>query len=254
MINLIEIEETGSTNLLMAGMLDSLSGGTVVLARSQSRGRGQRGNSWEAEPGKNVTMSMLLRDLPVGPRRQFIISEAVALSVADTVSGLLPGMEDKVAVKWPNDIYVADRKIAGILIECGILGDRLTHVIAGIGLNINQTEFRSDAPNPESVARLTGRDDYEIAPIAISIAEKIMQMLDPARFDADAIHSHYTDRLWRRTGSYPWRRRDDGVLFRASIASVAQEGFLTLREEATGQLLPPFAFKEVEAVLGDQNG
>lgn len=254
MINLIEIEETESTNLLMTRRLESLPGGTVILARSQSAGRGQRGNSWEAEPGKNVTMSLLLRDLPVGVRQQFIVSEAVALAVADTVASLVPLMADKVAVKWPNDIYVADRKIAGILIECGILGDRLTHVIAGIGLNINQTEFRSDAPNPESVGRLTGRTDYAIAPIALEIADRIEQALTATCFDAEAIHRQYTGRLWRREGLHSWRRRDDGFTFRASIAGVSPEGFLTLLAEGSATPFQPFAFKEVEAVLTDQKG
>lgn len=248
---LIEIDETPSTNTLMSQQLGSLAGGTVILARSQSAGRGQRGNTWEAEPGKNVTMSLLLRQLPVGPRRQFAVSEAVALAVADTVEDLLGGAGGAgVAVKWPNDIYVGDLKIAGILIECGIMGDTMTHAIAGIGLNVNQTVFRSDAPNPVSVAQLTGHDGYDVAAIAADIAARVLACLDIESFDADALHRRYLARLWRRSGTHMWRRRDSGARFMASIAGVSPEGYLTLLPESASAPLPPFAFKEVEAIVG----
>ncbi|MBD5346639.1 MAG: biotin--[acetyl-CoA-carboxylase] ligase [Bacteroides sp.] len=254
MIKLIEIDETASTNTLMSQQIDTLSHGTVILARRQSAGRGQRGNSWEAEPDKNVTMSLLLRELPVDAPRQFAVSEAVALAVADTVCRLVPERAPEVCVKWPNDIYVADRKIAGILIECGIMGRGLTHAIAGIGLNVNQTVFVSDAPNPESVARLTGRCNYDVASIATEIAQRITNTLSAPDFDAEALHARFLSRMWRRSGNHLWRSRDTGLTFRASIAGVSPEGFLTLLPEGSGKPLPPFAFKEVEAVPDNQNG
>ena len=105
MTTLIEIDSTPSTNTLMKERADTLPDGSVILARCQTAGRGQRGNSWEAEPGKNVTMSLLLRDIPVEARRQFAISEAVALAVADTAEALTAGHGGEVTVKWPNDIY-----------------------------------------------------------------------------------------------------------------------------------------------------
>lgn len=252
MIELIEIEEIVSTNSLMSDRLDGLGHGSVILAWRQTGGRGQRGNSWESEPGRNVTMSLLLRDLPVGPRDQFAVSEAVALAVADTLASYAPDLN--LAVKWPNDVYVGDLKIAGILIECGIEGSDLTHAIAGIGVDINQRVFVSDAPNPVSLAQLTGRDDYDLKAIARQIAERTVESLSPDRFDRDELHRRYLRRLWRREGMHLWRRSADGQVISASIAGVSPEGFLSLLPEGAREPLPPFAFKEVTAMLTDQNG
>lgn len=242
---MIEIDTVESTNSLMKERLDTLPHGTVIQAREQTAGRGQRGNTWEAEPGMNVTMSLLLKDLPVEPRRQFAISEAVALAVADAVARRLPpALASHVAVKWPNDIYVDDRKIAGILIECGIRGAELTYAVAGIGLNINQTIFRSDAPNPVSLRQLAPSAEFgSIASIACGIATEIVDSLSPPSFDVDALHGRYLARLWRREGEHRWRRRDDGRVFTAPVTGVSPEGFLSLGSEGT------FLFKEVEALL-----
>lgn len=251
MITMIELESAASTNSEMTARLSDLPHGAVVMAVEQTAGRGQRGNSWEAAPGLNVTMSLLLRDIPVEPRRQFVVSEAVALAVADSVASYLP--EDtarQVAVKWPNDIYVADRKIAGILIECGIRANELTHAIAGIGLNVNQTRFVSDAPNPVSLLALNpAQGEYDVREIALDISWRILEAIETLPDAAGDIHTRYLARLWRREGAHRWRRRADGREFEASIEDVSPEGFLTLRDTATDTLHPPFAFKEVEAIL-----
>lgn len=248
MINLIELESVASTNTYASEHLPELPHGTLLLARAQTAGRGQRGNSWESEPGRNVSMSLVLKELPVGPRRQFAVSEATALAVADTIARIT--CRDDISVKWPNDIYAADRKICGILIECGISGTSMTHAILGIGINVNQTVFLSDAPNPVSVAQLTGRDDHDITAIALEVAQRIEESL-ATPFDAESLHLRYLSRLWRREGVYHWRRRSDGLAFSASIASVSPDGYLTLLPagKRDSSPLPPFAFKEVEALL-----
>ena len=134
--------------------------GLVVAAREQTAGRGQRGNTWESGPGLNLSFSIVLRPAGIHPARQFCISEAVALAVAETVEEELcrNGVDDPVYVKWPNDIYVGDRKICGILIENTITGTHIDKSIVGIGLNVNQREFLSDAPNPVSLIQLTARE------------------------------------------------------------------------------------------------
>ena len=249
MTTLIEIDSTPSTNTLMKERADTLPDGSVILARCQTAGRGQRGNSWEAEPGKNVTMSLLLRDIPVEARRQFAISEAVALAVADTAEALTAGHGGEVTVKWPNDIYVADRKIAGILIECALSGSVISHAIAGIGLNVDQTRFESDAPHPVSVAQITGSTGgHDLKAIAETIAHKVVDTLDASTFDAEALHARYLSRLWRRSGVHCWRVRATAHTIRASIVTVSPEGFLTLLPEGSDTPLPPFAFKEIEAI------
>ncbi|MBD5325041.1 MAG: biotin--[acetyl-CoA-carboxylase] ligase [Bacteroides sp.] len=207
--------------------------GLALMALTQTAGRGQRGNSWEAEPGKNITLSMMLRPEGVEAARQFEISEAVALAVADTVESL--GI-DGVSVKWPNDIYVGDRKIAGILIENALSGTMISRSIAGIGLNINQRQFHSDAPNPVSAWQLTGRD-HDIQALAQQMADNILSRLGRDN------HAEYRRRLWRGSGQWPWRT-PDGRRFLASIEAVDPDGHLHLSGHPT-----PFAFKQIFPIL-----
>ncbi len=207
--------------------------GFALMAREQTAGRGQRGNSWEAEPGKNITLSVMLRPDNLPALRQFEISEAVALGVADTVESL--GIEG-VAVKWPNDIYVGDRKIAGILIENSIRGANIAYSVAGIGLNVNQTEFRSDAPNPVSIAQLTGRS-YDLVELASAMVSRILDRLGRVN------HAEYRRRLWRGTGLWRWTT-PDGNEFEAEIVDVAPDGMLTL-----SGCPRPFAFKQLSPLL-----
>ncbi|MDE5927427.1 MAG: biotin--[acetyl-CoA-carboxylase] ligase, partial [Duncaniella sp.] len=152
-----------STSSYLAGIAADAPHGTVVMAREQTAGRGQRGNSWEAEPGCNITLSLLLRPEGLHPARQFVISQAVSLAIADLVSHFVAA---PVSIKWPNDIYVDDRKICGILIENTITGTSIDRTIVGIGLNVNQTEFRSDAPNPVSMRQLMPKIEFAVASLA----------------------------------------------------------------------------------------
>ena len=127
MIHFHHYSELASTNSELARLAaEGAPHGTVVSCTAQTSGRGQRGNTWESAPGENVTMSVLIRPDGVAPREQFAISEAVALAVAETLDAYLPsGM--RAEVKWPNDIYVGDRKICGILIENRISSTEICH-------------------------------------------------------------------------------------------------------------------------------
>lgn len=204
--------------------------GYALMTLEQTAGRGQRGNTWEAEPGKNITLSLMLRPLDLDASHQFEISEAVSLGIIDLLREL--GIDD-VSVKWPNDIYVGDRKICGILIENALTGCRISRSIAGIGLNVNQTEFVSDAPNPISICRLTGRE-HPVGTLAETMVSKIL-----ARLDRGDNHADYLDHLWRRRGEHIWQT-PDGSRFRAAIEGVDPDGHLRLTGCPT-----PFAFKEV---------
>ena len=158
-LNIEILDSCDSTNAVLASRPDAQHG-TVVATRSQTAGRGQRGNSWEAEPGTNLTFSLLLRPQGFPAARQFELSMLVALGVADVLNSLFGrlGFRDlKARIKWPNDIYVGHKKIVGILIENQLSGAGIDRTIVGIGVNVNQTRFLSDAPNPTSVALLTGR-------------------------------------------------------------------------------------------------
>ena len=120
--NIIHLESVGSTNTYLAGRAVDLPHATVVSTYCQTAGRGQRGNSWESEPNKNLSFSVLLRPQNIIARQQFYLSEAVSVAIVKTLKRYISN--HRVSIKWPNDIYVDDLKICGILIEntlCGII-------------------------------------------------------------------------------------------------------------------------------------
>ena len=234
------VDEAASTNSLLAAQCGSLPHGAVIAARVQTAGRGQRGNTWESEPGKNLTFSMLLRPRTIPAARQFELSMLVALGVCDA---LTEASGEVFSVKWPNDIYHGDRKICGILIENSLEGVRIGRSIAGIGININQRRFVSDAPNPVSLAAITGRD-YDLVLLLDDVCRAIITRFDSyeAAPDPGALVHEYRTRLWRGTGFHLWHDVASDRDLHAEIADVAPTGLLTLRDR-TGHL-HSYAFKE----------
>ena len=241
------IDQTASTNTYMAQNDSAFAHGDALAARSQSAGGGLAGNSWESAPGENLTMSMMLRPEGIAAAEQFCISEAVAVGVAETLIDIL-GTDAPVAVKWPNDIYVADSKICGILIENVITGRNISRSIAGIGLNINQRRFLSDAPNPVSLAQLTGRT-FPVDEIARSLTGRIADIYSefiPTN-RRKALHERYKAFLWRRQGFYPYLDTTTGERISGAISAIAPTGHLTLTlPDGTRRT---YAFKEVAALL-----
>ena len=154
---IIWISTTDSTNDEVKRHIHDLDNLSVVSALSQTSGRGQRGNIWLSNPGENLTFSIILKyqtsevDLQKRPRMkaedQVAISKVTAVSVTDFLREY--GIDSK--IKYPNDIYVGDRKICGILIEHSVMGNLLTHSIIGIGINVNQCIFDTTLPNPVSM-------------------------------------------------------------------------------------------------------
>ena len=121
----------------------------------QHAGRGQGANHWESECGKNLTFSILIHPDNVLAHEQYIISMAVAATMRKYLSQVL---SEEVYIKWPNDIYVGDQKVGGILIENRLAGSHIRDCVIGIGLNVNQKEFKSEAPNPVSMLQLEGKE------------------------------------------------------------------------------------------------
>ncbi|MCM1522293.1 MAG: biotin--[acetyl-CoA-carboxylase] ligase [Muribaculaceae bacterium] len=239
---LIQLDIIGSTNTYAASIADTLNHGDIIRAIAQTRGRGQRGNSWESEPGKNLTFSLMLRPEGIEAAEQFLVSEAVAIGVARVLGRHLP--ETEVTVKWPNDIYAGDCKICGILIENVINGRMLVRSIAGIGINVNQKEFHSDAPNPVSMFQIEGRE-FALLPLLDEVVAEILSLLT---LPGATLEAEYASRLWRREGMHPFiDRKRDNLRFDASITSVAPSGYLTLTDIDGDS--HTFAFKEVEFVL-----
>lgn len=245
-MRLIELETVDSTNNYAKEHAAGLDSPVMIVAREQTAGRGQRGNSWESEPGANLTFSAFVRLPQIPARRQFALSEGVALAVADTLAAF--GIEVK--VKWPNDIYVGDRKICGILIEHAIMGTGLTHSIIGAGINVNQRRFLSPAPNPVSMWQLLGRE----TPVE-AVREEMMRRLEDCfgRMDDEegrmAVHAEFLRRLWRSDGkAYPFRDTATGEVFDARIEGIDPDGPLLLRLPADATLRT-YLFKQVEFLL-----
>ena len=245
MANIIKVEEAGSTNTMLAALTDAPHG-TALSARSQTAGRGQRGNSWEAAPGKNLTFSLLLRPETIPAARQFEISEIVAIAIARVLRRRLD--TDRVRIKWPNDIYYDDLKICGILIENTLCGNYIERSIAGIGINVNQERFLSDAPNPVSMLNIAGHE-FDLDRLLDETVSAIVGDFDAysASPDTEALTSLYRSMLWRGDGFRPYRDNLAGEDIRARIVEVSPSGILTL-ETAAGELRS-YAFKEVTALL-----
>ncbi len=239
------VDEAASTNSLLASEASCLGHGAVVAVRKQTAGRGQRGNSWESEPDANLTFSMLLRPRTIRAASQFELSMLVSLGVC---IALEEASGEKFRVKWPNDIYHGDHKICGILIENSLDGFRIGRSIAGIGINVNQTVFVSDAPNPISLANITGCA-YDLETLLEKVCGTILALFDGYEDDpepADLV-ARYKANLWRGNGFYQWLDAATATNFEAEILDVATDGMLTLRERSG--CLRTYAFKEVSAVI-----
>lgn len=248
----IEAKEAASTNTLLASMDTGAPGiapATFLWTDRQTAGRGQRGNSWEAAPGLNITLSALFRPDRLDARCQFAVSEAVALAVVHTVDSCFG--RAVASVKWPNDIYVGDRKICGILIEHTLSSTgKIARTIAGVGLNVNQRVWVSDAPNPVSLYQIAGKE-FALPELREHLAREICGLMEHIgnQEGRDDLHRKFMNRLWRG-GDYvgPYRDAATGELFFARITGVESTGHLHLTETSGRERV--YAFKEVSFVLG----
>lgn len=218
----------------------------VVVADAQTQGRGQRGNSWESEPGRNLTFSIRVRPTWLEASRQFALSEAVALAIRSTLETFTPAPADGIfpfSVKWPNDIYWTEKKISGILIEHRLSGQYIAESIIGIGLNVNQQKFVSDAPNPVSLSQICGKV-FDLGDILRTLIENFCEHYDHLRCGGyDTLHTEYLASLYRRVGAHRFRDNLRNEIICASIADVAPDGRLTLRLD--DNTLRHYLFKEV---------
>lgn len=228
----MHIDETDSTNrwLREQGGEENM----VVWADYQTAGRGCGTNHWESERGKNLTFSMLLHPHDVPAQKQFHISMAISLALCKALGQHIGDL----SIKWPNDIYWRDGKIGGILIEVTLQGNKVKDCIIGIGLNINQRVFRSDAPNPVSMWQICEQEtDCE------QLLQEILQAFQ--EYMCKSNKDEYQSMLYRRKGFHPYADKDGA--FMAEIIDVEDDGHLLLRDD-NGQLRR-YAFKEVTFVI-----
>ena len=224
----------------------------AVMAEYQTAGKGCGSNSWESERGKNLTFSLLIHPKDIPARRQFQISMAVSLAVCEALERVFKPLsptdsspdsgEQEVSIKWPNDIYVGDRKICGMLIENQLKGEEIKDSIIGIGLNVNQREFRSDAPNPVSLWQIIHQEtDRE------QLLDDVLSCLEHYLYQD--IRQQYLQKLYRRKGFHPYRDKDE--TFMAEIVDVEDSGHLVLLDDSGRQRR--YAFKEVQFCLKETN-
>lgn len=246
------LPEIPSTNtyLMQRCAHEDLPAGYTVCTFRQTAGRGQRGNGWESEPEKNISFTTILPSQGLSPEGLWRQSMLAALAVAKALQSYdLPA-----TIKWPNDIYVGDEKICGILIENVLQGNQVKCSLAGIGVNINQRVFVSNAPNPTSMALLTGKE-YDKQ----EVLERILQQLgELANLCPDGLEDEYMRHLYRREGFYRWREvevttapmmidHNHAGSFLARIHSITPEGCLVL--EAEDGNLQTYHFKEIKYII-----
>lgn len=238
----IHLDTTDSTNSHLRRMLNNgadLPDFAVVYATEQTAGRGQRGNSWESEPGKNAIFSLLYYPIAVPAATQFILSQVIALSIAGTLSKYTDG----ISIKWPNDIYWYDKKISGTLMECDLKGKNVCTCIIGCGININQTEFLSDAPNPVSLKMITGKT-YDPLDIIKDVRDEFQNIYRSVSIQD--IRLRYLTNLYRYDG-LPYRFEDSYGVFSATIHSIEPTGHLRL--QTTDGELRRYEFKELKFII-----
>lgn len=251
MSQMIRLEQTESTNvelrrLAREGKLGDLD---CLRADFQTAGRGQPGNVWESEHGQNLLISVFVKGRGIEACYHFILSMAVSLAATDTVMELMPQhLYERLKIKWPNDIYIGDRKLGGLLIENDLQGRVIGQTIVGLGLNVNQTQFLSDAPNPVSLRNVTGRE-ASVEQAATTFQECLARRLEQLDHPEE-LRAQYRKMLLRADGERHLFRDASGHMFTARLLDVELDGHLVL-EMASGQL-QRFLFKEVAFIMPGQ--
>lgn len=170
------LDEIDSTNTFLQKLIKSekVPEGTIVTAKHQTAGKGQRGNTWKDEPNLNIAMSLYLCPAFLPVSQQFFLNKMVCLGVKDALDTYL---STKVKIKWPNDLYVDEKKLGGILIETSSLGKNINEAIIGIGINVNQVGFPADLPNPISM-KLVAETTFVLTEIIEKLANCLTDWYD----------------------------------------------------------------------------
>lgn len=240
---IIKIDEVESTNLLLNQLVREKhpEEGSMVIADFQTDGRGQMGSSWWASKGDNLLFSLLIYPNDVPANEQFIISRITSLAVKNTLDRFI----NDIRIKWPNDIYWKDQKIAGILIESDIQGKHIQNSVIGIGINVNQQTFPSDLPNPVSLWQITGSVQDREYILDIFIREFFLLYREFQQGGSETIEDEYMLDLYR-INDYFWFEDVEGR-FKAKIENVLPSGHLMLRKLESDEM-QKYAFKEVAFV------
>lgn len=248
------IKQTNSTSTLLREQYsENMPHLYTIRTDYQTAGRGQAGNSWESEEGKNLLFSALLKYKDIRAAEQWRLSMLVAVALWDVLANYLP--KEQLTIKWPNDIYFGDKKLVGILIENSLIGGYVGYSIAGIGVNVNQTKWLSNAPNPISMKEITGRE-YDVEVLMKEWQEKIKAWEIST---TDELEAAYLQHLYRGKGWHKYVEREVSVqptmiaeqgiagTFLAEFVSVTEQGELILRKENGEE--KNYHFKQIRFVV-----
>ena len=214
----------------------------VVSADEQSAGKGMGNNSWESEVGKNLTFSLAVDMGFLPAAQQFLLSEAVPLGIIEVLDGILP--TEKLSIKWPNDIFYENRKLAGILINSTIKANMMDVSIIGIGLNVNQMQFQDWPTHPISMKMITGKD-YDLEPLLEQIAERIIKKVEQLKSNPTSIEQDYLNRLFRYRS---WADYEiEGKTLRLFMTGIDTFGRLQLVDEQ--QELHQYEIKQIKFLV-----
>tara|TARA_R110001606_G_scaffold43231_2_gene114490 strand:+ start:9336 stop:10157 length:822 start_codon:yes stop_codon:yes gene_type:complete len=227
-----------STNSIATQLaeIEHVNEGAVVIADEQLAGRGQRGNSWESEPGKNIMMSVVLKPTFLKPSQQFFLNIIVSIAVKKTLSEF--GLEN-VKVKWPNDIYAGNKKITGILIESTLKGSMIETSVVGVGLNVNQLVFTTEKATSMALEAGSGLDkELVLEKLSRNIESLYLQLKGGAseKLKADYLKSMIG---WGEQRSY----RDKEGTFEGKILGVSELGKLKVEREGN---VKEYDLKEID--------
>ena len=238
------LEEVDSTNNELLRHVGDFANLSVVAAVTQTAGRGQRGNRWVSAPGDNLTFSFILKPDGLPAREVMAVTCLATLAVRNALR------EEGVpaVIKWPNDIYVGNRKICGMLVENGLEGPDIAWSVVGIGINLNQTEFPGGVLNPTSLKRLTGKDYDPVAFLENHChgLEARLPALDNQE-GRNGLRAAYERDLFRKDSPAPYRDLVTGQEFTGIIRGITPEGLLRI-EKAEGPE-KTFGFKEISYIL-----
>lgn len=213
---------------------------TVFVAENQTNGKGQRGNVWETKKGKNLTFSIIIYPIHIRAVKQFIISECIALAVQKVVSQYC----NNVTLKWPNDIYIGENKVGGILIENTLCGNTIASSVIGVGLNCNQESFSSKVPHAISIKQCVSQD-ISLQQILADLLQEFYMFYSHTDKNPTYIHSLYHSFLYQKDRVHTYK--DNKGVFNGTIRKVSDEGIISIVDE--NKLERKYAFKEVQFLL-----
>jgi BirA family transcriptional regulator, biotin operon repressor / biotin---[acetyl-CoA-carboxylase] ligase len=240
---IVKLDSVESTNDYVSGLLKEMKPeeGSIYSSLFQSAGKGTDQNKWESEKGMNLLFSLILYPSFLPVEDQFLISKAVSLGIANYIQA----KTNHIKIKWPNDIYYKNKKLAGILIENSIKGSNLNSSIIGIGFNLNQAEFKSDVPNPVSLHQITNKT-YSIDQELVKIRTNIRFFYDKLKAGKfEEINREYLKCLYRFNEIHEFKTGDE--IFKASIIGINKYGHLQLKTE--NNEIREYGFKETEFVI-----